>query len=611
MRLGGALTIAAFASAGATASPALAQQISEVALDRFDPAPAGDRMFGVESPFAAGEGMPHVALILDYAHNPYVLNHGPGFTDVNAVVSDQMFVHVNMSVALFNRLTLNFDVPAALSQGGSDPVTATTTYTSPHDTVFGDMRLGARVTLFGAYEDPFQLAVSGYLWVPTGADNAYVSDGQVRGMPSVVLGGHHPLLDWAFTTGVLFRPHQIVDTGITSGDSMVIGGGVGFLFADGRAQIGPEVKGSFVLSNLSHQNVNSELILDGRYRIFDDFELGLGAGPGLTSGFGTPDVRVVGMLAFTPRMKPPPPPDRDGDGVPDAEDACPDIAAPRSANPARPGCPAPPDRDADGIPDEEDACPDVAGVASTDPGRNGCPMDRDNDGIPDSKDACPEQAGPPNADAKRNGCPPPRDSDGDGIPDKEDACPGIPGIKSSDPTRNGCPGDRDGDGIRDDLDACPDVPGVPSKDPKKNGCPRAQVSGGEISIREQVEFATGTAAIQPSSDALLDDIADILKKLPDITKVEVQGHTDDQGNKGFNRALSQQRAAAVQKALVARGIEQKRLFARGYGSEKPIADNGTDEGRTRNRRVQLVILERVPPNAAAPGKPPPKTPKKK
>src|SRR5580704_16070186 len=92
---------------------ALAQQ---VALDRFEPAPAGDRMFGVESPYALGEGVPHVAVLFDYAHNPFTLNHGPGQTDVQAVVSDQVFVHLDISVALLNRINLNFSVPAALVQ---------------------------------------------------------------------------------------------------------------------------------------------------------------------------------------------------------------------------------------------------------------------------------------------------------------------------------------------------------------------------------------------------------------------------------------------------------------------------------------------------------------
>jgi OmpA-OmpF porin, OOP family len=601
----------ALAAVLSTPGTARAQQVSEVALDRFEPAPAGDRMFGVESPFAAGEGVPHVALVFDYAHNPYVLHHGPGQPDVGAVVSDQMFVHFNLSLAILDRVNLNFSVPAALLQDGGDPTSGGVQYVSPHDAGFGDVRAGARVTLYGAYDDPFQIALSGYVWVPTGSDNAYLSDGQVRGMPSVVMGGHLPALNWSLTAGVQFRPRQTIDTNINQGANMQIGGGLGFLFADGRAQIGPEVKGSFVLSPLDYRSTNAELLVDARYRIFDDFELGVGAGPGLTSGFGTPDVRIIGMVAFTPMMKKPAPPDRDGDGVPDAEDACPEVPAPREANPARPGCPAPLDRDGDGIPDEADACPDVPGIASTDPGRNGCPMDRDGDGIPDTKDACPDQPGPPNADPAKNGCPPPRDSDGDGIPDAEDACPNIPGIRSTDPRQNGCPGDRDRDGIRDDLDACPDVPGLPSKDPKKNGCPRAQVKDREISVLEQVEFAAGTAKIQPSSDALLEEIAGLLKKHAEIARVEVQGHTDDQGNKALGKQLSQQRAVAVKAALVARGVADKRLVAKGYGSDNPIADNATEVGRARNRRVDLVILERAVarPDAGPTTKPPPPAPK--
>ncbi len=101
---------------------------------------------------------------------------------------------------------------------------------------------------------------------------------------------------------------------------------------------------------------------------------------------------------------PPPPPDRDGDGVPDNVDACPDVAGVRTDDPKTNGCP--PDRDGDGVLDKDDACPDVPGIKTDDPKTNGCPdTDRDKDGIPNDVDACPDQAGPKSEDPKTNGCP--------------------------------------------------------------------------------------------------------------------------------------------------------------------------------------------------------------
>jgi outer membrane protein OmpA-like peptidoglycan-associated protein len=84
----------------------------------------------------------------------------------------------------------------------------------------------------------------------------------------------------------------------------------------------------------------------------------------------------------------------------------------------------------------------------------------------------------------------------------------------------------------------------------------------------------------------------VLKEHPEITKIEVQGHTDDRGLPKMNEKLSQDRADAVMKALVARGVDQARLSAKGYGQNVPIADNKTDEGRQKNRRVQFNILEK-------------------
>jgi outer membrane protein OmpA-like peptidoglycan-associated protein len=193
-------------------------------------------------------------------------------------------------------------------------------------------------------------------------------------------------------------------------------------------------------------------------------------------------------------------------------------------------------------------------------------------------------------DPTKNGCPP--DRDGDGIIDEQDACPDVKGKRSSDPEQNGCPGDTDGDGIRDDKDACPREKGKPDPDPSKNGCPAlVRVTAGEIVILQQVQFKTASDVILPASDDLLQQVAAVLKEHPELTKLEIQGHTDSRGNAAYNQALSQRRAASVVKWLTTRGgIEASRLSPKGYGKDEPIDSNDTEEGRQRNRRVQFKIL---------------------
>jgi outer membrane protein OmpA-like peptidoglycan-associated protein len=277
------------------------------------------------------------------------------------------------------------------------------------------------------------------------------------------------------------------------------------------------------------------------------------------------------------------------------------LATGRIKSPPPPAPPPPPsDRDGDAILDGADACPDQAGLPDADPTKNGCPPppDRDRDGIPDASDACPAEPGPPSDDAKKNGCP---DTDGDAIPDPLDACPTVPGVPSDDPKKNGCPPDTDGDGIPDGQDACPKEPGPGNADASKNGCPLVVVREQEIVITEQVQFESDQAVIKKESDGLLDGIAKVLEEHPEIRKVEVQGHTDTTGKAPHNKVLSASRAEAVRRALVKRGVAERRLVAQGFGQEKPIADNETEVGRAKNRRVQFVILEKK-----ATGAPPPK-----
>jgi outer membrane protein OmpA-like peptidoglycan-associated protein len=83
----------------------------------------------------------------------------------------------------------------------------------------------------------------------------------------------------------------------------------------------------------------------------------------------------------------------------------------------------------------------------------------------------------------------------------------------------------------------------------------------------------------------------VLVATPRIKKVRVEGHTDNVGKAKKNTQLSQKRADAVKKYLVSKGVEDARLEAIGFGPDKPIADNATDEGKEANRRVEFVIVE--------------------
>jgi OOP family OmpA-OmpF porin len=102
-----------------------------------------------------------------------------------------------------------------------------------------------------------------------------------------------------------------------------------------------------------------------------------------------------------------------------------------------------------------------------------------------------------------------------------------------------------------------------------------------------IHFDTGKATIKPESEKIVDEIAALLKANPGL-QVTIEGHTDNTGTPQRNKALSEQRARAVVDAVVGQGVEASRLSAVGWGQEKPVADNATEEGRAKNRRVEVV-----------------------
>jgi outer membrane protein OmpA-like peptidoglycan-associated protein len=121
----------------------------------------------------------------------------------------------------------------------------------------------------------------------------------------------------------------------------------------------------------------------------------------------------------------------------------------------------------------------------------------------------------------------------------------------------------------------------------------------EIALRRQVSFATGSDEILPNSEPIMLEVADALLRNPNLELVEIQGHTDNSGDRELNKRLSQQRAEAVQRWLVQHGVESTRLMAKGYGPTRPIAPNITQHNRARNRRVQFRIVRRVDVAASA------------
>lgn len=113
---------------------------------------------------------------------------------------------------------------------------------------------------------------------------------------------------------------------------------------------------------------------------------------------------------------------------------------------------------------------------------------------------------------------------------------------------------------------------------------------GAVVKLDRIFFVTAKWDLLPESNAQLDEVVALLNEYPDM-EIEIQGHTDDRGDDDYNLTLSKNRAKSVYKYVIAQGIAKERLKYRGYGEGKPVADNGTSEGRQLNRRVEFVVTK--------------------
>ena len=493
--------------------------------------------------------------------------------------------------------------------------------------------------------------------------NSVDSTGNFGGESSVS-GGLNVLAGWeserwraGIAVGFLGRAHTSTFFSSTVGNQLTYGAAFAYdVLAQRKLSAIGELRGHADLSNKHPYDgdtckdlggcgtaidvingVPLELDVGVKLRVARSVFTTIGIGTGVIRGMGSPLVRVFAGVTWAPDRR-----DRDKDGVPDTEDQCPDEPEDRDGFKDDDGCPDP-DNDGDGIPDVRDKCPNDAEDFDGFEDDDGCPdPDNDKDGIPDLKDACPLDPEDHKAPRPDDGCPLSKtDSDGDGVFDNNDKCPVDPEDMDGFQDEDGCPDiDNDDDGIPDQLDKCPNEPedkdgfedddgcleldndndGIPDKEDKcpnepetingfqdEDGCPdkgpalKVQIIGDEIIIMEKVFFKTGKAIIEPKSFNLLDQVASILRIHREIKKVLIEGHTDSKGVRIKNIKLSQDRADSVKAFIVKNRVEASRLIAKGFGPDRPVAENKTERGREANRRVQFKILEsekKIQPAAA-------------
>jgi OmpA-OmpF porin, OOP family len=573
-----------------TAADRASAQVPGYSVNRFDVSERGSEWFSADSLDMRGKFRPVIGVVVDYAHRPQRFHNDATTT---ALLERQLYVHVGASFTFVDRLRLGIDAPILADQKGNTLTAGGVQYLEPEKTSgFGDLRFALDGALVGKYGDPFILALGARVWAPTGKRASYTGDEKVRFEPHVSIAGDVSQLAYALSLGFMYRSSSDLETFADTpiGSALTFRAAIGLRAVDGKLVIGPEVYGTPDVSGKSgEKKLPIEAILGAHYTA-GGVRIGLGGGPGVSKASGTAEFRALASIEWLGPVEEEKPVvlDHDGDGVPDDKDACASIPGVATSDPKTNGCP--PDKDGDGVSDDKDACIDKPGPATSDPKTNGCPPpppDQDNDGISDLDDACPAVSGVKTEDPKTNGCPP--DKDGDGIADDKDACLNVPGVKSDDPSKNGCPADKDGDGVPDDKDACPEKAGKADPDPKKNGCPEVMIEKGQIKILEQIKFKTGSAEILAESQGIITAVAGILKEHPEITLIRVEGHTDNQGNAKTNKDLSTKRAKSVVDALVKAGVEKKRLKSIGYGMDKPIDVNTTEEGKANNRRVEFHI----------------------
>ncbi len=570
----------------------------------FRPAMDSKGLFSVNGSDIVGAREISFGLVMDYGH---ILLRAP----TGGQLIDHSFqgtLHFNYGIA--NQVVVGVDLPVALMSGAhqldatGQPQPLFTNKWGPEKLEFqgvGDVAAHAKWRILHV-ERGFGLAAAvqagvglssaasnagadpgPWYWPSLIAEKRFGSTGQLRIAINGGYRGHS-----ASSTSLPLRNGVFVD-----GSRATYGAGVSLRVLE-PVDVVAETYGTYLLASGADSGVRASNEVVGGVKLFVERNsyLMLGGGVRYTNGFEAADQRAFLGFIFEPSIG-----DRDGDGIKDDVDQCPDDPEDFDGFKDEDGCPDP-DNDNDGIPDVDDRCINVPEDREGDQDEDGCPEgrdgDRDGDGILDSKDQCPDDPEDRDGFQDEDGCPDP-DNDQDGIPDKVDQCPNDPEDKDGFEDEDGCPDpDNDKDGIPDVKDKCPNEPETYNGFEDEDGCPdkgSVIIQDNNIIILDKIKFKTASAEILPESNKILDAVTVTLEHHPEFTLIEIAGHADERATDEYNLRLTQDRVNSVMRALVARGLEKDRLRSKGYGEFCPEDLGHTEAAWEKNRRVEFKIVK--------------------